>query len=824
MTNSLLRSMAAAVAAVVVVSLASACGSAGKECCVNPEPPPPSVRSITVSPATVSLKIGESQTLTAQVSVVSGASTGVIWSSDTPDIVSVSSSGVVTGVSSGGGVVRATSTFNGNISGTSVVTVTPGATAPSSLSISPRQIQLNPGVSFTLTAAVGGSSEANSSVIWRSSTPSVASINTSGITSGVVTAITPGSTVITAQSTADTTIRDTVTVFVRQRLAASWSSKRLAGDLYDEVVSIAPFGSSSAFVVNVSGDVVRWDGSTWKTSARGTTYNTVFYAIHGSSSNNVIAVGANGVAIRWDGTVWTPLVTNSTRSLYGVWVESASSAWAVGASGTVQHWNGNIWTVENAGSNVSLNGVWSGDGVVYAVGASGEVRRRSGAVWSKVNIPSQDILYAVHGLNSNDVVIGGAFGTLLRWNGISWTSLSSPSIPGAFYTITGSSANGGRRYLAGDNGLTMLDELGRLSEVATPYAPRLYGVGMDASGSIWASGQRGLVMRSASQQWSTLNLAPDLLDVWTADASVAWAVGEFGSIYRWDGSSWTRQVTPTTATLDAVWSTPNRDAFAAGENGVVLRWNGVTWNQMNFPSTASIFSLWGTDGGNVYAVTAAGEIVHWDGLSWTVVATASGALWSVYGYSPTSVYASGENGIVLRLSGSSWVPMPVPAGGTMAGLWAYSSAGVYVVGANASGTGGVAYSWNGSTWNSINTGTSHVLTSLWGPGPFDLYATGDQGTMVHFDGSSIKEIATGTTDLLWSVSGAPDASGGAFAVGYNSTIVTGMKTETLARTVPVNMNMYKAVQLSMEPAPGTIADHRPLPDGVQRKQRKQQRN
>ena len=42
-----------------------------------------------------------------------------------------------------------------------------------------------------------------------------------------------------------------------------------------------------------------------------------------------------------------------------------------------------------------------------------------------------------------------------------------------------------------------------------------------------------------------------------------------------------------------------------------------------------------------------------------------------------------------------------------------------------------------------------------------------------FDGNTWQAQSTGTTDLLWAVSGSPNGVGGEFAVGFNGTIVSG---------------------------------------------------
>jgi hypothetical protein len=86
------------------------------------------VQSVTVSPAAVSLQVGESVELTATVSATGGASQAVSWSSSDSSVASVDSSGVVTGVAAGSATITATSVFDESRAGSAEVTVT--ATPP----------------------------------------------------------------------------------------------------------------------------------------------------------------------------------------------------------------------------------------------------------------------------------------------------------------------------------------------------------------------------------------------------------------------------------------------------------------------------------------------------------------------------------------------------------------------------------------------------------------------------------------------------------------------------------------------------------------------
>lgn len=765
----------------------------------------PIIRNVTVTPTTASLFINNTQTLTATVTAEGSLSTAVTWRTSNASVATVSTSGVVTAVAVGTATITALSAVDTTKRATSAITV---GSRPISVAIVQRVVGLNPGTSTTLTANVAADPGVSTAVQWTSATPSVASINASGL----VSAVASGTTLITARSTVDNSKFDTVTVTVVPRLASSWSSTRINGILYDDLVSVVAFNPTTAFAINSinlgasGGDIYRWNGATWTLSASGSTFGTQFLSVQGSSANNVIAVGTNGVIARWDGSAWSPMTSGTTRTLRSVWVESASSAFAVGANGTALKLTGSSWTVTNSGSTAQLNGVWSSSGIAYAVGASGELLRYNGTAWAKQTVTFGDDLLAVSGTSSSNVTAVGNFGGILQFDGTAWSIIDSNGVLDNLNAVSGTTANGGRMYIGGDNGLYQLDA-GVITSASAPYPVSVYGVSVDPSGTVWVSGQRGSVQRLSGSAWETLNLAPDLLDVWSTSPTNSWAVGEYGFIYRWNGNSWARQSAPSLANLYSIWALSSTDAFAGGDNGTMLRWNGTTWLPMSLPSTARVFAIWGTASNSVWAATDIGEIFRFNGTSWSLQGNAPGltTLLSLYGVSATEVYATGIGGLVMRYNGSSWSVVSQPDAVTsIFGVWLSGSNNIVAVGTDPAAKAGFAFAYGGSQWSSMNVGSSPALTSVWGPSLFDLYATGDVGTILRYNGTSWQSMQTGSTDLLWAISGSADATGGTFAVGVNTTIVSG----TQAGASRIASALSAQAKRDFEPSIGARLDRR----------------
>jgi hypothetical protein len=247
----------------------------------------------------------------------------------------------------------------------------------------------------------------------------------------------------------------------------------------------------------------------------------------------------------------------------------------------------------------------------------------------------------------------------------------------------------------------------------------------------------------------------------------------------------------------------------------MLRWNGASWNPMAFPGTGAVRALWGSGSANVVAVTSAGEVLVYNGSAWRVAHTVPSVLWAVWGTAPTTLVVTGEAGLVQELEGTTWTPASALGVVTLAGSWSAGPGHLWVVGAAGDGATGVAYRRERDNWSPMAMGTSAVLTSLWGPGQADLYATGDAGTLLRFAGSSWAPMASGTTDLLWSVHGVPGVAGSGVAVGFNSTVVRGVASGALREAG----DGIAPVGGTLEPRPGTRVVRGPLPSGAARARR-----
>lgn len=168
------------------------------------------VGSITISGYSQNMSVGDTSRLTA---TTNPAGVGVTWSSSNPTVVSVDSSGYIHAVSEGFAIITATANDGSGTSGTCTIMVS--AVKAESVEINRSSLTLTVGGTQTLKATVEPDDAANKTVVWSSSNPQVASVSSAG----VVTAIAPGTAVITV-TTVDGSLTDSCTVTVQGEVSS----------------------------------------------------------------------------------------------------------------------------------------------------------------------------------------------------------------------------------------------------------------------------------------------------------------------------------------------------------------------------------------------------------------------------------------------------------------------------------------------------------------------------------------------------------------------------------------------------------------------------
>jgi len=179
-------------------------------------PPEPKVYSLDVFPNPAAVRVSEDLVMVAKVVADSGAEQGITWRSSDPRRVTVTQTGILTGVSVGPAVITVSSDANPTLVSVVSVTVGPRYTGIHNISIAPSSVTLIPGQTQGVSATVTADAGSNRNVTYSSSNPAVATVTAQGL----VSAVSVGSSSIVARSVSDTSVTTSMPVTVRSATSA----------------------------------------------------------------------------------------------------------------------------------------------------------------------------------------------------------------------------------------------------------------------------------------------------------------------------------------------------------------------------------------------------------------------------------------------------------------------------------------------------------------------------------------------------------------------------------------------------------------------------
>ena len=189
MKNNLFRQAILLVAAVLLTTNFWSCS---KEDVPEPIPPTVAVTGVTLDKTSISLLVGDSETLTATVSPKDAANKKVTWKSSNAAIASVDANGKVTGVKAGEATITVT-TQDGGKTATCRVTVSDQEIKVTGVKLNKNETTILVGGSETLTATITPADATNQNVAWTSSDATVATVDDNG----KVTAVKAGEATVT---------------------------------------------------------------------------------------------------------------------------------------------------------------------------------------------------------------------------------------------------------------------------------------------------------------------------------------------------------------------------------------------------------------------------------------------------------------------------------------------------------------------------------------------------------------------------------------------------------------------------------------------------
>jgi len=305
------------------------------------------------------------------------------------------------------------------------------------------------------------------------------------------------------------------------------------------------------------------------------------------------------------------------QDLHGVWGDEDGIVWAISLQNDVLRWDGTSWTVHHH-SDVSLAAIWgSGRTDVWIVTASGLLHGEGATSASLVFAPVPDLpgastlpLKSIWGTGPNDIwVVGGVeppmtpAGRVLHYGsdgegGARWTSDDTSPAGVGFRAVWGSATSGvwvhGLEDVSGRTRARLLRRVPGAATWATidlpedpaggpvPFAGEIAAAALSSDTTVWLSGKtsaarsalwRGTSTDGASFAWEFVTPAPYdrvINAFWGTGMNDTWAVGEWGLVARFDGSTLEQaaiRVTdnPIGKTIRAIWGRNKDDFWVVGD-------------------------------------------------------------------------------------------------------------------------------------------------------------------------------------------------------------------------------------------------------------------
>jgi hypothetical protein len=268
------------------------------------------------------------------------------------------------------------------------------------------------------------------------------------------------------------------------------------------------------------------------------------------------------------------------------------------------------------------------------------------------------------------------------------------------------------------------------------------------SADVWASAPDGTFNFNGGA-WqhplvggTTMQLPP-VNGLWGTTSTFVVGVGA-GLILHFDGTTWKKDISGAAGTFFAVAGSGASDIWAVGDTNF-MHYNGNTWISVTPPPTNSEpwSAVFLTGPGEGWACGTAGNTARLQGGVWAKVGREGNGydkngLW---GSSATDVWMVGAQkslatGIILSIEHFDGQNFTDGAGAldpnhslpVLNAVWGSDKDHVYAV-----GDGGTIVFWNGTLWTSMLSNTTDKLNAVWGSGPNDVWVSGDKGAL-HYNG------------------------------------------------------------------------------------------
>ncbi|NWN90377.1 glycosyl hydrolase [Marinobacter adhaerens] len=488
-----------------------------------------------------------------------------------------------------------------------------------------------------------------------------------------------------------------------------------------------------------------------------------------TGSGELFVVGDEGMVLRYTGSAdaggsqWQHMTLPTRLPLHGIWGTGADNLFAVGWMGVLLHFDGTQWRLLQGGviddqdgrfapceENTPLFAIDGNDqGQAWAVGDDGMIRHFDGHNWQQERSPTQVNLRAVACAPGNIVYAAGGEGTVLRRNSDGqWEKLDCP-LGSGFHAILvmddGSLLLGGGRYFVDQGGF------------------------------------RGELVRYKNDRFQALSFddpMPRLRSLKAYKEGVL-IVGDQGHLYYLKDLRLDKLESNSHHDLMDIIVLSTGEALAVGDFGTIMTAAedftqalapppkaaaASPWEIMDVPTRRQLWGVVEGQDGTCYAYGEAGTVMRLHGDTWELLPAPSELAVHCVWDTGAGLFAAGQLGRIFRFDGQQWaLHYDLNLDLTILGMWGSSPESVYAVGDE-----GLILHFDGLGWQRMPSGTQSALYSLWAMDDEHMLAPGDFGLVLRYNGTEWADFNVGTENFLYGIWG--DSLSDIYAVGLSGTL------------------------------------------------------
>lgn len=445
------------------------------------------------------------------------------------------------------------------------------------------------------------------------------------------------------------------------------------------------------------------------------------------------------------------------------------------------------WGRLDTGVSEALRAVWAeSETSVWVVGDKGTLLHYDGTSWTAQPAVTQENLLDVWGTTASDLWVVGEAGTLLRYDGKQWTKLTVATTA-PLRAIWGSSRDD--VWMVGDAGVVLRWDGRAVSPVEVPAHPAFYGVWGSGASDVWIVGDNKTILRWDGTSFTSVAFAfgpstsspPNRIgSIWGRSATDVWIAYNpdtyYGNaIYQWNGTTWSQMGASLSVQIKFLGGSSHAAWMAFhptwGSNFGVYEWADPSWKPFLPEPPSQLIGMFcdpsSESSAEDVAIGARKALVRNNGSGWSIFdIPGSLSVTAIGGPRRSALWLGGFDGTLARVSswGYSLDGTGTKAPSTVTSLWGSRDSDVW-----ATGFGGFLHYWNGRVWTAVPSPTWRDLRGIGGSALDDVWAVGQGGAIIHGDGPQWTLVKSPTTEDLNAVWMRARDEG--YAVGNHGTLL-----------------------------------------------------